>query len=859
MHDNGVEAVSSCALQGPAADWFSGAFPSGPTDAQRLAWPAIAAGQNVLLISPTGSGKTLAAFLAILARLFSESEEGMLAPGLRCIYVSPLRSLGYDIERNLTAPLQAIQRLVGWETCPIRVAVRTGDTSARERRKMRESPPHLLITTPESLSLLLSQTAWRDAWRNVRHVVVDEVHALVPSKRGADLAVTLERLTAFANHDPQRIGLSATCRPAETVAQFLVGSGRTCQIIDVGAHASSRANDLELRVKSLLKPGEAPYRGLTYRRLLRELVGAFKAHRTSIIFANTRAFAEKLTHDLRQIPAITGDAVAAHHSALHAARRREVESALKAGSLRGVISSTSLELGVDIGSADLSISIGSPGSTSRCLQRVGRAGHRPGETTRGVLLAASPAELANLAVTAKAAREGRIEPIRFISAPLDVLSQQLIAVACSGEWSCDEAYALVCRSAPFTSLDRRDFDSVLDFLAGELDAPPGAFEPEAGARLRWTSPRIWRRGGRFGARSRRVLRWFWSNVGTITSEESARVVAGGVQVGSVESSYAERLRPGDRFVLDGRSLEFCKLDGQTAVVKASSGLSELPRWTSDRQSLSRELALDLAEMRVRAARALLDGPAALRSWFADVYELEAGAAQLLVDLFQAQEQVSEIPGSEMLLVEESPGREGYSYAFHAPLPYSACEAMSRAIAARLGRRIGRDLSHVVSDLGFAIELPAGFRLADEEIDALIDLEDFEADVLEGLDRGDLLARRFRHVATTALMVLRRPEGGRARVGGQGWVSNRLYPLVKEACPHHPLLRETQREVTEDLLDTPAALRWLSSRPRSRLRALHGLSPFTAAWIDAGGEEPLHFETPLEALRRLHERVMANAS
>jgi ATP-dependent Lhr-like helicase len=359
--------------------------------------------------------------------------------------------------------------------------------------------------------------------------------------------------------------------------------------------------------------------------------------------------------------------------------------------------------------------------------------------------------------------------------------------------------------------------------------------------------------------SRRVLRWFWSNVGTITSEETARVVAGGTQIGSVESSYAERLRPGDRFVLDGRALEFCKLDGQTAIVKASSGLSDLPRWTSDRQSLSRELALDLAEMRVRAARQLLDGPTTLRTWLVDTYEFDPGAAQLLVDLFQAQEQVSEIPGADVLLIEESPGREGYSYAFHAPLPYSACEAMSRAIGARLGRRIGRDLSHVVSDLGFAIGLPAEFRLADEDFAALTDIENFEADVLEGLDRGDLLARRFRHVATTALMVLRRPEGGRARVGGHGWVSNRLYPLVKEACPEHPLLRETRREVIEDLLDTPAALRWLSSRPQLRFRNLGGLSPFTAAWIDVGGDEPLRFETPLEALRRLHERVMADAS
>jgi ATP-dependent helicase Lhr and Lhr-like helicase len=866
MLDHVIDTDPLDALRGPAREWFARAFPAGPTAVQRLAWPAIAAAENLLLVSPTGTGKTLAAFLAILARLFREHAQGTLTPGPRCVYISPLRSLGYDIERNLTIPLDAISESLNLTDYPIKIGARTGDTSTLERKKLRDSPPHLLITTPESLSLLLSQAPWREAWRTVRHVIVDEVHALVPSKRGADLAASIERLSAFADVEPKRIGLSATCRPAEVVARFLVGPDRACRIIDIGARlkdqstaAPTRLADLKLDVESLIKPGEAAFRGLTYRRLLRKLASVIADHRTTIVFANTRAFAEKLTHDLRQMAGTGAETIAAHHSALDANRRREVEAALKAGALRAVISSTSLELGVDIGAADLTVLVGLPGSASRCLQRVGRAGHRPGELSRGLMLPASAAEVAGAAVTARAARECRIEPLRPIHAPLDVLSQQLIGMACGGEWTCDEAFALLRRASPFAALERADFDAVLDFLAGELASPAGAYEPDPGAQPRWTSPRIWRHRGRFGARSRRVLRWFWCNVGTITSEEHVRVVVDGLEIGTLEAAYAERLQSGDRFVLDGRALEFRKMHERSAIVRSSSNPSELPRWTSDRQSLSPELALDLAKLRSNAGQRLLDGPAALRNWLAESYELDLNSAQVLVDLFDAQEQISEIPGPDMLLVEESPGREGVSYAFHAPLPRSTCEALSRAFAARIGRRIGLDLSHVVADLGFAIELPAPHQLDEEDLVTLLSPNDFEADVLEGLDRGDLMAQRFRHVASTALMVLRRPDGGRTRVGGFSWVSNRLYPLVKAACPDHPLLRETRREVLEDLLDAPAALRWLKSRPKIRLRSLDCLSPFSAAWIDAGGDEPLRFESPVEALRRLHGRVMASAS
>ncbi len=840
-------------LCGPVRAWFERTFPLGPTSAQELAWPAIAAGENLLLVSPTGTGKTLAAFLAILDKLYREHLDGSLGAGVRCVYVSPLRSLGYDIERNLSEPLDAIRRELGLDASPIRVGVRTGDTSAHDRRKLRDQPPHLLITTPESLSLLLSQPAWHSTWKAVDHLIVDEIHALVATKRGADLSASLERLAAKCGTDPIRVGLSATCRPADPVARFLVGPGRSCQVLEAAGGDSS----LILEVESLIRRDEAPLRALTYRRLLKRLREQISGDRTTVVFANTRALTEKITHDLRKTLDSGPESVAAHHSALDAKRRREVESALKSGGLRAVVTSTSLELGVDIGTADSTVLVGLPGSASRCLQRVGRAGHRVGVTTRGLILAATSAELAGAVVTAEAAREARVEPLRPISAPLDVLCQQLIGMACGEEWGIDDAFGLLRRSSAFAGLDRLDFDACLASLAGDLPSPCGAFEPEPGAEPRFTSPRIWREKGRFSARSGRVVRWFRANVGTITTEESVGVTCDGHQIGSLEGSYAERLQAGDRFVLDGRALEFVKLDGFNVQARPAGGEADLPRWTSDRQSLSAELAMDLVKFRDDAGRLLNDGPSALRSWLVDHHGLEAEAAGVLEDLFTAQEALSEVPKPGGLLVEEFPANDGLAYAFHVPLARSACEALGRAIAARLGRTFGRNLQLTVADLGIVITLPDGARVDRERISLLLSTDQFAEDVLEGLDRGDLLARRFRHIAGTALMILRRPEGGRVRVGGTLWVSNRLFPLVKAACPDHPLLREARREVLEDLLDSRSAMQWLATEPAVRFRQLDGPSPFTSAWIDVGGAEPVQFESPEQALQRLHRRLVGS--
>ncbi len=525
-----------------------------------------------------------------------------------------------------------------------------------------------------------------------------------------------------------------------------------------------------------------------------------------------------------------------------------------------MVTSTSLELGVDIGTADVTVQVGLPGGVSRCLQRVGRSGHRRGAGSRGLLLAATPGELVGALITARAARAGRVEPVRGVSAPLDVLCQQLVGMGCAGEQSVDGAFELIRKSGPMAGLSRADFDACLASLAGELAAPAGAYESEPGAAPRWTSPRIWKRAGWFGVRDRRVSRWFRSNVGTICSEESVRVLEDGAAVGTLEASYAERLSVGDRFVLDGRALEVRRLEASIVHARRSGGEPSLPRWSSDRQSFSPELAAELAGFCVEVARRLAgEGAVALRGWLIEELGLKPQAAAVVIELFEAQQQWSEVPGAEGLLVEESPAPEGAGriYTFHAPLHRSACEAMARAIGARVGRRVGRDLVLGVADLGWSIRLPDDAAIAREDLNSLLEVDCLDEDVLEGLDRGELMARRFRQVAMIALMILRNPEPGRrVRVGGLHWASTRLYPLVRAACPDHPLLRQTRREVLEEVLDVPAARRWLETRPSVRFRVLPGLSPFAAAWIEPAPADSLRFESPAEALRRLQQRLLS---
>ena len=448
----------------PVREWFERAFEA-PTPAQAKAWPAIATGEHVLLSAPTGSGKTLAAFLWALDNLSREP-----AAHTRLVYVSPLKALAYDIDRNLRAPLRGIG-------ADLSVAIRTGDTPQRERAAMRRTPPDILITTPESLYLILTSQA-REMLRGVESIIVDEIHAVASTKRGAHLALTLERLSALSDHDPQRIGLSATQNPLEEVGRFMVGPRRTVTVVDAGIR---KPLDLKIHVpvESMVEPDQTPtpeladaQRGDVTRQsiwpaIYPELLKLVREHRSTIVFVNNRRSAERLALRLNELA--EEEIARAHHGSLAREERTVVEEMLKAGELPCLVATSSLELGIDMGAVDLVLQVESPKSVARGLQRIGRAGHSVGDVSKGRIFPKFRADLLECAVVTKLMREGRIEPTVVPRNPLDVLAQQIVAIAASAEpepVSVDELFALVTRTHSYAELSRELLENVLDMLDG---------------------------------------------------------------------------------------------------------------------------------------------------------------------------------------------------------------------------------------------------------------------------------------------------------------------------------------------------------------------------------------------------------
>jgi ATP-dependent Lhr-like helicase len=850
--------VALAALTKPVRDWFSHRF-GAPTAAQCLAWPTLAAGRNLLLCAPTGSGKTLAAFLPILDRLLTEPA----ASSIRCLYITPLKALANDIRKNLWLCLRAIREFTGPSEpdtfTMVRVGLRTGDTSPRERRRFRRRPPAILLTTPESLAVLLSQRISADLFGGLRWVVVDEVHALAANKRGADLAISLERLTALAAGQLQRIGLSATCRPLTEVARFLVGPC-SCTIASVADTAP-----LTLAIEPLEEAGGF------LNRLMDRLEPELATNQTTLIFTNVRSLAERLAWALRRRFPAWDEQIAVHHSALAAARRRSVERRLKKGRLRAVVSSTSLELGIDIGSVDTVVLVHPPGGVVRLLQRVGRGGHGPGRPRRGLVLTASSAELLEAAVTGACCASPAVqqEPLRVPTFPLDVLCQQLLGMAAQRPWSRAEAFELVRRAYPYRDLPRDDFDACLHYLSGR-HADGGAWLP---ARLSWD-------GDAFTILDERTARLLRRNIGTIIAEEPRMVLLheeGQWQgprpsrcVGHVDEAFAERLQPGDRFLLDGLCLEFRHSEGQTLVVEEVIGRPLTPRWGGEGWPLSADLAQRLYLLRVRAAEALREGPAALAELLRREYALEAQAVTLLTAYFQRQESFSEIPDGLGCLVEVVGSDTGTDYYVHTPLNRAGNDALARVTAWRLARAWGRSATSVVADLGFAVLLPRRWRfdpqpeaplaLTPECWRGLLSPHGFEAHLTEAVAGSDLLRERFRRVALTGLMLLRNPLGRRRQVGGPGWAERRLFEQVHTADPGFVLLRQALREVREECYDVHAArtfLENLGSGPL-RFRYLPCVSPFAEGWTQLAAGPAESVETADESLRRLHTALMGQA-
>jgi ATP-dependent Lhr-like helicase len=729
------------------------------------------------------------------------------ATGIRALYVSPLKALCNDVYRTIRLTLRGIRRYLPESARRLRIVLRTGDATVEERRCLLTDPPDMLLTTPESLAVLLSQPAFIERITSLRYILVDEVHAFAESKRGADLSLSLERLTAFAQTTPQRIGLSATCTPLADAARFLVGVSRPCTI----AHVPDTA-PLHMSVELL----EAD--GFFFSRLLDRLRVELSAHRSTLIFANTRRMAERLAFALRRRYPEWDEAIAVHHSALARDRRRAVERQFKRGWLRAVVSSTSLELGIDVGPVEYVVLVHPPGGVVRLLQRVGRGGHAPGGPRRGLILTAGPGALFEAVATVASGKSSQCERLRLPVHPLDVLCQHLLGMAAVQPWTADEAYALVRKAACYKNLPRRDFDDCLDYLAGRTRDGNVWFPVRlaaGSATLTWT------------VRDAKTVHGLRRSIGSILTEETRRVVVGEEianrklqiancqLVGEVDAMFGDQLQPGDRFLLDGRCLELRRQVRQTLLVEEVFGRPPAPHWSGNGWALSSELAERLFLLRAQMAETLRDNPATFGQILLHDYGLPPAAVAQLAEYFEQQEALSEVPDGSSLLIETVRRDHGWEYYGHTPLNRSENDALMRVAVLRLMRRHGRRALSLVTDLGFLLVLLGKEDVTAEHWRTLLSAEEFETDLSLALDGSDILREQFRCVAQTGLLVPRNPR--------RQWVANRLCVVDSDFV----LMRQARRE----LCHADAARDFVERLPRMRVRCrrLAELSPFAMSW------------------------------
>ncbi|MGO4257870.1 ATP-dependent helicase [Marmoricola sp. RAF53] len=816
--------------------WFEAAF-AAPTPAQTGAWSAIAAGRHALVVAPTGSGKTLAAFLASLDRLASTPRPAEKNHRCRVLYVSPLKALAVDVERNLRAPLAGIRHTadrLGVEIPEITVGVRSGDTSPADRRRLQTSPPDILITTPESLFLMLTSQA-RESLRGVDTVILDEVHAVAGSKRGAHLAVSLERLDALLERPAQRIGLSATVRPVEEVARFLGGTAP----VDVVAPVSEKRWDLKVVVPvedmTVLDDDEGPRSGSIWPHVEERVVDLVEQHTSTIVFANSRRLAERLTARFNEIHAervaphpvveevarqpsrnperFPADMIAqsgvsngapgvlarAHHGSVSKEQRAVIEDDLKRGRLPCVVATSSLELGIDMGAVDLVVQIESPPSVASALQRVGRAGHQVGETSRGVLFPKHRGDLVPTAVAVERMRTGGIEALRIPANPLDVLAQQVVAATAMEPWDTDALFELFRRTASFAQLPRSAYDATLDLLAGRY--PSDEF-----AELR---PRIvWDRvAGTLTARPG-AQRLAVTSGGTIPDRGMFAVYLVGAdgrtgrgRVGELDEEMVYESRVGDLFTLGTTTWRIEDITHDRVLVSPAPGQpGRLPFWTGDTLGRPAELGAAVGAF-TRELSALPPEEATARATAAG---LDAWAADNLVNLLAEQrEATNAVPHDRQLVVERFRDELGdWRLVVHSPFGTPVHAPWALAINARLRERYGVDAQAMAADDGIVLRIPE----TDQDPPGA-ELIAFEPDELEQLVTTEiggsaLFASRFRECAARALLLPRRDPGRRSPLWQQRQRSAQLLEVAAR-YPSFPIVLETVREVLQDVYDVPA--------------------------------------------------------
>ena len=829
-------------------EWFKGKFGE-VTEAQAMAVPIIHARRNVLVSSPTGSGKTLTAFLAILNELILSASQGRLEDRIYAVYVSPLKALANDINENLLKPLAEISdlfRAKGLEPPEVKVAVRTGDTLPSERQRQARSPPHIFITTPESLSLVLSTPVFSTKFEKVDYVVIDEVHEICDSKRGVALSVAIERLRSFCSRDFVRIGLSATVAPIEQVAEYLVGledgRPRDVNIVEVFGQ-----RDLDLEVLCPAKDMTALSFEVVNSKMYDMLKEMILEHKTTLVFTNTRSGTESVVYKLKERGL---ENVGTHHGSLSRETRMDVEGSLRNGLLQAVVSSTSLELGIDIGSIDLVVQIGSPKSVAKGLQRVGRSGHQYGGTSKGRIVVFESDDLVECAVLCRAAHRKMIDRVTIPVNSLDVLAQSLVGMSIERKWTMDEAYSLIKRSYCYKDLAPAQFESVMRYLGGK-DEFEGIYS------------KLWydEKERTFGKkRGSRMI--YYLNQGTIPEEADYKVFSErGSPVGSLSEKFVERLSQGDIFVLGGRSYEFIKSKGTKAFVKSASGRKPtVPSWTGEMLPRSFDLSVAIGRFRSEMEENLSSASEPeIVKWLMEEFDVDDGSATTILNYFKEQRTVAQIPTDRRLLIEGYVDASGNRSAiFHFPFGRRVNDALSRAYAHSLSEKLKSNVTVSVTDDSFMLTAPRSFNL--EELGSTLRSDDLERVLKSAVKDSELFAQRFRHTATRSFMVLRNYKGRELSVARQQLRSSRLLDALHE-LEDFPVMAETYVEILTEVMDLEHAREVLASI-ESGERALGYLpfsgvpSPFAHNVILVGVSDIVLMEDRSMLLRELHRKVLA---
>jgi ATP-dependent Lhr-like helicase len=797
------------------ADWFAERF-GAPTEAQRLGWPSIAEGRNTLIAAPTGSGKTLAAFLVCLDRLWRQWIDGSLEDTTQVVYVSPLKALSNDIQRNLESPLAELRaraEAAGIEAPPIRAMVRTGDTPASQRALMLRRPPHILVTTPESLYLLLTSEGGRKTLKNVKTVIIDEIHALARDKRGSHLALSLERLEALCEQPPVRIGLSATQRPMDEIARFLIGAARVdasgkpdCTIVDVG-HV--RQLDLELDVP----PSElsAVCSNEQWAEIYARLVDLIQSHRSTLVFVNTRRLAERVAHCLTDL--LGADAVASHHGSLSKELRQSAETRLKEGKLRAIVATASLEMGIDIGYIDLVCQLGSPRSIATFLQRIGRSGHALGKVPKGRLFPLTRDELIECLALVRSVTRHELDRIEIPEAPLDILAQQVVAAVACEEWGERALYDTFRRAWPYRHLSQADYESIVHMVSEGVAANSkrGAYlhRDRIAGRLRA------RRGARIAA---------LTSGGAIPETALYRVVAEPERafVGTVSEDFAVESMAGDVFLLGNTSWRVRNVRGGEVLVRDAEGAAPtIPFWFSEAPGRTAELSTAVSQLRIDLADASSHEEAS--EWLVrDCGATPWAAEQAILYIATQMAALGVLPTCDKIVFERFFDESGgMQLVIHSPLGARINRAWGLTLRKRFCRSFDFELQASADDDGIVLSLGPQHSFAIEALFPMLGPHNAEELLEQALLVAPMFQARWRWNVTRSLAVLRHQNGQHVPPHMQRFRSDDLLASVfpeTVGClenhsgdveiPNHPLVRQTMIDCKHEAMDIDGFLRVL---------------------------------------------------